>query len=141
LKNRNLPALLNKYCRGGRNFPLAHILEDLPGVGGWNPGIDLQENDDELILSADIPGFEPQDLEITVKGNVVILKGDSQRETLREQPGYYCAARCRHSFYRTIPLPAWVKSEQTVAQCNNGVLELKMIKGKSLVGSFRLPFI
>ncbi|MGD8400696.1 MAG: Hsp20/alpha crystallin family protein [Bacillota bacterium] len=138
MENRNLPALLNKYCHGDRCFSFLHMLENLlMGANSWNPTIKLQEDGDELILSADIPGFEPQDLDITVRGNIIILQGDTRREEIRDQPGYYCAARSYHSFYRTVPLPVGIKPEQTVIHCNNGELELKMVKGRSLVRSYK----
>lgn len=134
---RYLPALFHKHCQDERNFSFPRMLGDLLGGGNRNPVVDLRENGDELILSADISGFDPRDLDITVDGSVVILKGNRRREEIREQPGYYFAARSRHSFYRVIPLPADVKSEKTVARCNNGVLELKMVKGKTFVRSFK----
>lgn len=137
LENRHLPALFNKHSRGDRSFSFSHLLGDLLGASGWNPAINLQENGDELILSADISGFDPRDLDITVNGNVVLLKGDNRQEEIQDKPGYYFAARSRRSFYRTVPLPEGVKSEKTVARCNNGVLELKMIKGKTLVRNFK----
>jgi HSP20 family protein len=137
LGNRDLPALLNKCCHGSRSFSLSHILEDLLGAGSWNPIIDLHENGDELTLSAEIPGFDPKDLDITVKGNVIILKGDTRREEICDQPDHYCATQSYHNFYQTVPLPMGIKPEKTVAHCSNGVLKLKMIKGQSLVKSYK----
>lgn len=137
MEKRYLPALFHKHCQDEPNFSFPRMLGDLLGGGNRNPVVDLRENGDELILSADISGFDPRDLDITVDGSVVILKGNRRREEIREQPGYYFAVRSRYSFYRAIPLPADVKSEKTVARCNNGVLELKMVKGKTFVRSFK----
>jgi HSP20 family molecular chaperone IbpA len=137
LENRNLPALLNKHHHSNPILSFIQMLEDLLGASCRNSTAALREDGDELILSIDIPGFDPQDLDVTVKNNMVILKGHRQQEELRDQPGYYFAARSRHSFYQTVPLPAGVKPENTVIQCNNGVLELKMCKGRSYVQSFQ----
>ena len=137
MEKKNSPDLYGKYSWGARIADFSDMLKNLMGTHSWNPAINLRENGNELILSADIPGFDPRDLDIAVNGDTVILKGHSRQEETRDQPGYYFATRSQHSFYQEIPLPERVKSEQTMARYNDGVLELKMMKGKSFVRGYK----
>ncbi|MGE5583820.1 MAG: Hsp20/alpha crystallin family protein [Bacillota bacterium] len=94
----------------------------------FGPSIDLHETDNEVVLHADIPGVKREDLDITVDEHSVILKGETKHEGERESKGYHLSERKYGSFYRTIPLPAEVVSEQAIAKYKDGVLELRIPK-------------
>ncbi|TCL54749.1 heat shock protein Hsp20 [Hydrogenispora ethanolica] len=96
--------------------------------GNFGPSVDLRETDREIILHADIPGVNREDLDITVDENVVILKGEIKKDETRTEKGYHLSERRYGSFYRTIPLPAEVHSEQATARYKDGVLELRIPK-------------
>ncbi len=105
-----------------RNF------NDLLRGGSFGPSVDLKETEQEIILKADIPGVNQEDLDITVDENVVTLKGETKQDESREEKGYHLTERRYGSFYRTIPLPAEVKTEEATAHYKNGVLELRIPK-------------
>jgi HSP20 family protein len=92
------------------------------------PSVDFWETDLELILLADIPGINQEDLDITVNDNEVILKGEIRHYETLEENGYYLTERRSGSFYRAIPMPVQVKSENAIAKYKNGVLELRIPK-------------
>lgn len=96
--------------------------------GNFGPSVDLQETDNEIILHADIPGVNHEDLDITVEEKMITLKGETKHDQSREDKGYHLIERHYGSFYRTIPLPVEVKSEQATAHYRNGVLELRVPK-------------
>lgn len=100
-------------------------------TGNFGPSVDLRETDTEFILQADLPGIKQEDLDITVDENVIILKGETRRDEVREEKGYHFSERRYGSFYRTIPLPSEVKSDQAVAKYKNGVLELRVPKAEA----------
>lgn len=100
-------------------------------TGNLGPSVDLQETDTDFILKADIPGVKQEDLDITVDENVIILKGETKRDEVHEEKGYHMTERRYGSFYRTIPLPSEVKSDQAVAKYKNGVLELRVPKAET----------
>jgi HSP20 family protein len=137
LNHKNLPDLVQRFFQNNPPFSLTGILGELLGSAGQTPRIELRENGEELILSAVIPGFDPRDLEIMVLSDTVVLKGDNRREETRDEDDYYFASRSRHCFYQEVPLPERVKCEHTVASGGDGVLEVKMVKGRSFVRSFR----
>lgn len=136
MNNKNLPDLFKRFLQ---DIPLSlpGILGELLGDGGQTPRIELREDGDQIILSAAVPGFDPRDLEITVLSDTVILKGDTRQEETRDSDDYYFALQSRNCFYQEIPLPERVKCEHTVASCTDGVLEVKMVKGRSFIRGFR----
>jgi HSP20 family protein len=136
LNNKNLPDLFQRFLQ---NNPLSlpGILGELLGAGVQTPRIELRDDGDEIILSVAIQGFDPRDLEITVLGDTVVLKGDNRREETRDGDDYYFASQSRHCFYQEVPLPERVKCEHTVASCTDEVLEVKMVKGKSFIRGYQ----
>jgi len=130
MENRNWLSPFNNDFWGDRFFNqlVPKNITDLFRTGNFGPSIDLKETDNEIVLQADIPGVNREDLDITVDENVVILKGEIKQDETREEKGYHLTERRFGSFYRTIPLPVEVKSDQATACYRNGVLELRIPK-------------
>ncbi len=83
--------------------------------GNIGPSVDLRETDHEIVLYADLPGVSREDLDVTVDQNVIILKGETNRDQTREGKGYHITERHYGGFQRTIPLPVEVKADRAVA--------------------------
>jgi HSP20 family protein len=130
MENKHWLSPFNNDFWGDRFFNqfMPKNFTDFWRTGNYGPSVDLKETDNEIILHADIPGVKQEDLDITVDENVVILKGETKRDETREEKGYHLTERRYGSFYRTIPLPAEVKSDQATARYKNGVLELHVPK-------------
>ena len=96
--------------------------------GNFGPSVDLKETEGEIIIKADIPGVSQDDLDITVDGNMVTLKGEIKQDQNYEEKGYHLSERRYGSFYRTISLPVEVKPKEATARYQNGVLELRVPK-------------
>lgn len=142
MQKKDLPQIyhnqwLNNIYPSGPIHSLAQMVNTLLESLNQNQGINLENNSDEILLSLDMKEFDPRDVDITVQGDSVIIKGDSRREEIQERPNYYFALRSCNRFYRTIPLPAQIKPEKTIARFKNGNLELKMLKGKTTVRHFK----
>ena len=92
--------------------------------GGYLPPVQSYLKDQTLYLKADLPGVDPKDVEITVEGNQLMLRGE--RKTEHEGPeGNSFHREVRYgSFARSFPLPEGVKAEDVQANYRNGVLEL-----------------
>ncbi len=97
-------------------------------VGPWQPSVDVFERDDNVVLRAELPGVEPGDVDIRVTDNAVALKGTVQHEQHTDDEGYYYSERHYGSFFRSVPLPAKVKPEESRASYRNGILEVVMPK-------------
>lgn len=92
--------------------------------------LELKDNKDELIVRAEVPGFEPKDLEIEVEGANLVIKG--KRETTKEKKEkegktIYSESK-EEQIYRMVELPVPVLTEKAQAEIKNGVLELKLPK-------------
>jgi len=103
-----------------------------PGNGGrarrWVPAMDLIEKDDHLVLRADLPGIDPDEVEIEVKDGVLTVSGERKAEHEDKAEGYYRVERAYGSFARTLSLPDGIDADRIAADFDNGVLEVKIPK-------------
>ncbi|HYG64349.1 MAG TPA: Hsp20/alpha crystallin family protein [Thermoanaerobaculia bacterium] len=101
-----------------------------PQGGGafWAPQIDVSRRGNELVVCADLPGMNREDVNVEVRDGQLILQGERrwQQEQGGEAEGYYRSERSYGRFFRTVPLPDGVNPEQAQATFKDGVLEVKM---------------
>jgi HSP20 family protein len=94
------------------------------GVGGWSLSMDVLRRDDSIVLRADIPGIEPDDVEIAVEDGVLTVSGEHSEEHDEEKEHYVRRERHRGAFSRSITLPPGVDPDSIEATTTNGVLEV-----------------
>ncbi|MGA1842122.1 MAG: Hsp20/alpha crystallin family protein [bacterium] len=106
-------------------------------IGPWgvfkfrSPAVDMEENDKEIIVKAEIPGLEPDDFEISLDKNELTIKGEKREEKKEDRKNYHMTERCYGSFYRSIPLPSEVDSDKVKASYNKGILEISLPKSET----------
>lgn len=103
----------------------------LPGISGWgewSPSIDLIDKGTDYIIMADLPGYTPENVKITVQENSVQIRGKVQEEKDTTQGDFQVKERSFGTFSRSIPLPAQIKPEEARAKFKNGVLEITLPK-------------
>lgn len=95
----------------------------------WTPAVNVEETNEELILSAELPGMSIDDVEIEVENNVLSLRGE-KKETREEGDDrrFHLWERCYGSFERSFTLPRTVKTEEISAQFKDGILHIQMPK-------------
>ncbi|CAB1275022.1 Hsp20/alpha crystallin family protein [Candidatus Nitrosacidococcus tergens] len=98
--------------------------------GDWLPAVDVREDADRFVIYADIPGVDPQDIEITLDNGVLTLKGQRKTFYTENQQGYHRTERSSGSFLRRFTLPNTVDIEKVSARSENGVLELVIPKNQ-----------
>lgn len=109
--------------RSPRN-PLAQS-DDSNVVGGdWTPAIDIKEEEDRYVLHADIPGVEPEKIELTMEDGMLTIKGEKRHEVTENKEGYKRVERSYGSFYRRFSLPDNTDPELIKASGRDGVLEV-----------------
>ena len=96
--------------------------------GKWSPAVDVAEDDKEVVVRAELPGIDPKDLDVSVVGNQVTLRGEKKESTERKEKGVLQTETRYGSFHRTIPLPEGIDTEKVDAQYANGVLTLRLAK-------------
>jgi len=90
--------------------------------------VDVQETDKEVIVTAELPGMKKEDIDLNVTSERVEIKAQTKEETTEEKEGYTAYGKWYAGFYRNVPLPAGVKSEESKATYKNGVLEIILPK-------------
>jgi len=107
------------------------ILRPLGGDGGIAaPAIDLAETIDAVVVTAAVPGIKPDDLKITLTGDVLQISGEVTSESEHKDATYHVRELRVGSFRRAVPLPAPVISDKAKAEFENGVLTLTMPKAE-----------
>ena len=101
---------------------------ELVEVTTWNPRVDVYEKDNKLVIEAEIPGAKKEDVEVKIKDNAVVIKGEVKKEEEEKDKTYYRTERFYGVFERVIPLPVEVKAEEAKASFENGVLKIEIPK-------------
>jgi HSP20 family protein len=102
---------------------------------GWSdvtPTMDLAESDKEILITAELPGLDEKDFEVTVAGDVLTLKGEKKSEHEQRNGDSYYAERRYGSFSRSVRLPFEVKDEAVEAKYDKGVLTVRVPKPADL---------
>jgi len=94
----------------------------------WVPAMDLVETDDHLVLKADLPGLDRDDVSIEIKDGVLNVSGERRSEHEDKNEGYYRVERSFGSFSRSLSLPDGIDAEQVKANFEDGVLEVHVPK-------------
>lgn len=97
-------------------------------TSGWTPAVDIREEEDSFVLTADIPGVDPKDIEITMDKGVLTIKGERTSECSEERAGYRRVERCCGTFYRRFSLPDTADAEHISAKGDKGVVEITIPK-------------
>jgi HSP20 family protein len=96
--------------------------------GSWNPSIDVSERDGEIVVSAEVPGIDPKDIEISVEDNRLIISGEKRQEAEENGKNYYRVERVYGSFKRSFALPSSADVENVKASSKDGVLSVSIPK-------------
>lgn len=94
----------------------------------WRPAVDIREESNRFVITADIPGVDPKDIEITMDQGVLTIKGERSSDKEESHEGYHRVERVRGTFYRRFSLPDSADAEHIEAKGKNGVLEIVLPK-------------
>ncbi len=124
--------MLDKYFSQGWMRPFrmdwpefAHLK---PPFEGKTPSVDIIERDAEIVVKAELPGVDKDDIDISVTERSVSIKGSTSHEEKEEKGDYYRSEISRGSFARSLPLPAEVDESKARASFKDGILELTLPK-------------
>jgi HSP20 family protein len=118
-----------------------------PGVRGltraaedvWAPSIEVFEKDGKLVVRADLPGMNKDDVRVEVRDDNIIIEGERKEEKKEDREGYFLTERIYGKFYRTIPLPEGINADSARATFHDGVLELTLDAPKNNSKSKTIP--
>jgi HSP20 family protein len=103
----------------------------VPANGGsWLPAVNVEETADELVLTAEVPGMTPEDIDIQLENNILSIRGEKalQRTEGDDDKRYHVWERRYGSFQRSFTLPRTVRGDDIQASYDNGVLTVRMPK-------------
>lgn len=90
---------------GHRLFSTHPLRQMFRSSGSWSPQIDMFDRDGNLVIEAELPGVNRDDIEVSIEDTDLIIKGERSGEREVEEEAYYRMERYSGSFYRRIPLP------------------------------------
>ncbi|WP_376792277.1 Hsp20/alpha crystallin family protein [Thermoflexus sp.] len=96
------------------------------------PAVDIYETKDEVVVKAAVPGVRPEDLEVTVSGNTVSIRGEFREEQEAREGSWIRQERRAGSFARSFVLPVEVVADRAVAEYEHGVLTLRLPKAEAV---------
>jgi HSP20 family protein len=111
----------------GRFFPEAPFFERYT-THEWLPTIDLTETKDKLLIKAELPGLEAKDVDLSITGDILTIRGEKKKEEETKDEHHYCVERYEGMFERQIRLPANVKTDKVDAKFDKGVLTITLPK-------------
>lgn len=107
---------------------LNHFLRETPTARPWSPAVDIAENENELLLTADIPGVKMNAIEIKLEDGTLTLSGQREFAKPTEGSGYHRIERSYGTFQRAFSLPDTVEADKVTAGYENGVLTVHLPK-------------
>lgn len=118
------------------------LVRTIPGAGaaaavaqflGEGPRIDVVEAETEVRVSAELPGLEEKDIEVSLSGDLLTIKGEKKADVEQQLLNYHVNERVFGAFSRSIPLPAGIDADAVTAAFRNGVLTITVPKTQEAV--------
>lgn len=99
-----------------------------PPVRAWSPPLEVYAKENEYVVKAEIPGMKKEEIDISLAGDVLTIKGERKAEEEARSEDYHLCERCFGSFERSVTLPEEVDASKAEATYENGILQIKLPK-------------
>lgn len=117
----------------GHSFGLPRSGRLLESLGEFHTRVDVKETDKEVIVTAEVPGVDLKDIDISLKNEGLLIKGEKRQEKEQKDKGYYKMERSYGSFERYLALPCEIDRENVTASYKDGVVKVTMQKTKEAI--------
>ena len=94
--------------------------------------VDMYQTANDVVVRAALPGMKPEEVDISITGDTLMIKGEHKAEQEVKQEDYFYKERCYGTFSRSIPIPVQVRAEKAEALFENGVLTLTLPKAEEV---------
>lgn len=98
------------------------------GLAGFSPRVDVKENGNALVVTAELPGVEEKDVEVSLNGDILTISGEKRHEKEEKGDEFYRVERSYGSFRRSFSLPTSVDADKVEASYKKGVLTVTLPK-------------
>lgn len=128
----NMLEQLQKELARGYNLP-AKAEDDNGNVvtSDWAPAVDIKEEANRFLIVVDVPGVDPEKIEVHMENGMLTIKGERDSEKKTEREGYKRIEREHGAFYRRFTMPEGVNANAIEASSKNGVLTLSIPKAEA----------
>ncbi|HAE60664.1 MAG TPA: heat-shock protein Hsp20 [Anaerolineae bacterium] len=96
------------------------------------PAIDLYQTEDEVVVKAALPGLKPDEVQISITGDVLTLRGEFKQEEQKQEATWHIREQRRGAFERSVMLPSVVQTDKAKADFENGILTVTLPKAESV---------
>jgi HSP20 family protein len=96
------------------------------------PAIDLYQTDDEIVIKAALPGIKPDEVQISVTGDVLTLRGEFKRQEQQKEATWHIREQRSGIFERSVMLPTEVQTDKSKADFENGILTITLPKAEAV---------
>jgi len=96
--------------------------------GVWQPLVDIFENDEAVVIRAELPGVEQGAIEVKIEGTTLTIRGERKQDSEVRQENYHRVERYYGPFQRSFLLPQTIDQEKVIAACDKGVLTITLPK-------------
>ncbi len=129
--------MIRRSLPGFEDFPTSiRVFEDVmnrmfnepAGIRPWTPPVDIVENENELVLTADVPGVKMDAIDIKLEDGTLTISGNREFVSEKKEGGYHRMERAYGKFQRAFSLPESVDAEKVAAAYDNGVLRVTLPK-------------
>lgn len=110
-----------------RRFPSLRWMKEFEEV---SPAVDMYDNKEEIVVKAEVPGIDKENIKISVSDNTLTIKGEMKKEEETKEEDYFYSERSYGSFMRSLNLPAKVVENKIKAEIKDGILEIHMPKAQ-----------
>ena len=100
------------------------------GEDNWLPAVDIREDGDQFVFTAELPGMTREEVDITIEEKVLTISGERTFDSAEENKNYHRIERSFGTFSRSFSLPHDVDQEKVVAQFDNGLLSITLPKSE-----------
>src|SRR5437867_13424737 len=94
----------------------------------WNPAVDIFENENEVVVKAELPGMNAKDIDVRLENNVLTLKGERHFEKETKEENYHRIEREYGTFSRAFTVPTAVNGDKVTAEYKDGILKVVLPK-------------
>jgi HSP20 family protein len=98
----------------------------------WLPSLDVSETKDDFVVKAEVPGIDAENIDISLTGDVLTIKGEKKHEKEEKEEDYHLVERSYGAFSRSVRLPAEVESAKIKASYKNGILKVTLPKSEKV---------
>lgn len=96
----------------------------------WSPSVDISETEDTLFVKAELPGLEAKDVDVSLSGDLLTIKGEKKKEKEEKDEHHHYIERYEGTFQRSFRLPVAVHADKVEASFENGVLKVTLPKAE-----------